>query len=78
MCETMNYIFGSLHESEIHIKKMDRAIRMQAKENKRIKLWMLLATVEFYVILCSLNNKRKEIKKLNGELEMLKNTREEE
>lgn len=39
MSEMMNYIFGSMSRSESAIKNMNKALRNQAKFNKKVAIF---------------------------------------
>ncbi len=72
MSEMMNYIFGSMSRSESAIKNMNKALRNQAKFNKKVAIFVLVMTA--YTVLSEIDRREqeKEIKRLNNEIKELK------
>lgn len=72
MSEMMNYIFGSMSRSESAIKNMNKALRNQAKFNKKVAIFALVMTA--YTVLSEIDRREqeKEIKRLSNEIKELK------
>lgn len=72
MSEMMNYIFGSMNRSESAIKNMNKALRNQAKFNKKVAIFVLVMTA--YTVLSEIDRREqeKEIKRLSNEIKELK------
>lgn len=72
MSEMMNYIFGSMSRSESAIKNMNKALRNQAKFNKKVAIFVLVMTA--YTVLSEIDRREqeKEIKRLSNEIKELK------
>lgn len=72
MSEMMNYIFGSMSRSENAIKNMNKALRNQAKFNKKVAIFVLVMTA--YTVLSEIDRREqeKEIKRLSNEIKELK------
>lgn len=72
MSEMMNYIFGSMSRSENAIKNMNKALRNQAKFNKKVAIFALVMTA--YTVLSEIDRREqeKEIKRLSNEIKELK------
>ena len=72
MSEMMNYIFGSMNRSESAIKNMNKALRNQAKFNKKVAIFALVMTA--YTVLSEIDRREqeKEIKRLSNEVKELK------
>lgn len=72
MSEMMNYIFGSMSRTESAIKNMNKALRNQAKFNKKVAIFVLVMTA--YTVLSEIDRREqeKEIKRLSNEIKELK------
>lgn len=72
MSEMMNYIFGSMSRSESAIKNMNKALRNQAKFNKKVAIFALVMTA--YTVLSEIDRREqeKEIKRMSNEIKELK------
>lgn len=72
MSEMINYIFGSMSRSENAIKNMNKALRNQAKFNKKVAIFALVMTT--YTVLSEIDRREqeKEIKRLSNEIKELK------
>ena len=67
MCEIMNYIFRSLHNSDRRLDVISRAIRKQQKFNNCVAVFSVLVTMNF-----ERQEQAAKIKKLESEIEELK------
>lgn len=50
MCEIMNYIFRSLHNSDRRLDVISRAIRKQQKFNNCVAVFSVLVTMNFFLL----------------------------
>lgn len=48
MCEIMNYIFRSLHNSDRRLDVISRTIRKQQKFNNCVAVFSVLVTMNFF------------------------------
>ena len=72
MCEIMNYIFRSLHNSDRRLDVISRAIRKQQKFNNGVAVFSVLVTMNFFIGEIERREKKKKIKKLESKIEELK------
>ena len=49
MCEIMNYIFRSLHNSDRRLDVISRTIRKQQKFNNGVAVFSVLVTMNFFI-----------------------------
>ena len=72
MCEVMNYIFGSLSDSETAIRSIRKSLNKQARYNRRLSTIALIMTVN--LVLMELNHveQKKRIEKLETTIEEMK------
>lgn len=72
MCEIMNYIFRSLHNSDRRLDVISRAIRKQQKFNNCVAVFSVLVTMNFFIGEIERQEQAAKIKKLESEIEELK------
>lgn len=72
MCEIMNYIFRSLHNSDRRLDVISRAIRKQQKFNNGVAVFSVLVTMNFFIGEIERQERAAKIKKLESEIEELK------
>lgn len=72
MCEIMNYIFRSLHNSDGRLDVISRAIRKQQKFNNCVAVFSVLVTMNFFIGEIERQEQAAKIKKLESEIEELK------
>lgn len=72
MCEIMNYIFRSLHNSDRRLDVISRAIRKQKKFNNCVAVFSVLVTMNFFIGEIERQEQAAKIKKLESEIEELK------
>lgn len=72
MCEIMNYIFRSLHNSDRRLDVISRAIRKQQKFNNCVAVFSVLVTMNFFIGEIERREQAAKIKKLESEIEELK------
>ena len=67
MCEVMNYIFGSLSNSEAAIRSIRKSLNKQAHYNRKLSTIALIITVELDRV-----EQKKRIEKLESTIEEMK------
>ena len=67
MCEVMNYIFGSLSNSETAIRSIRKSLNKQARYNRKLSTLALIMTVNLVLL-----ELEKRIEKLESTIEELK------
>ena len=72
MCEIMNYIFRSLHNSDRRLDVISKAIRKQQKFNNCVAVFSVLFTMNFFIGEFERQERAAKIKKLESEIEELK------
>lgn len=72
MCEIMNYIFRSLHNSDRRLDVISKAIRKQQKFNNCVAVFAVLVTMNFFIGEIERQERAAKIKKLESEIEELK------
>lgn len=74
MEKMIGYIFGSLHASESAIKKIGKTLRNQARINRRVTAFALVASI--YAVLMELNflDQEKRIEQLRKEIKELRHS----
>ena len=72
MCEIMNYIFRSLHNSDRRLDVISKAIRKQQKFNNGVAVFSVLVTMNFFIGEIERQERAAKIKKLESEIEELK------
>ena len=72
MCEIMNYIFRSLHNSDRRLDVISRAIRKQQKFSNGVAVFSVLVTMNFFIGEIERQEQAAKIKKLESEIEELK------
>lgn len=72
MCEIMNYIFRSLHNSDRRLDVISKAIRKQQKFNNCVVVFSVLVTMNFFIGEIERQERAAKIKKLESEIEELK------
>lgn len=77
MCEIMNYIFRSLHNSDRRLDVISRAIGKQQKFNNCVAFFSVLVTMNFLIDEIKRQEQSAKIKKLESEIEELKQNKGE-
>lgn len=72
MCEVMNYIFGSLSNSEAAIRSIRKSLNKQARYNRNLSTLALIMTVNLVLLELDRVEQKKRIKKLESTIEELK------
>lgn len=72
MNEAIGYIFGTLHNSEVSIRKINRVLISQRKFNKWIAVYAVISCVNIWVTDARYNEQQAEIESLKKEVEELK------
>lgn len=72
MCEIMNYIFRSLHNSDRRLDVISRTIRKQQKFNNGVAVFSVLVTMNFFIGEIERQEQAEKIKKLESKIEELK------
>ena len=72
MCEIMNYICRSLHNSDRRLDVISRAIRKQQKFNNGVAVFSVLVTMNFFIGEIERRAQAAKIKKLESKIEELK------
>ena len=67
MCEVMNYIFGSLSNSETAIRSIRKSLNKQARYNRKLSTFALIMTVNLDRV-----EQKKRIEKLESTIEEMK------
>ena len=72
MCEVMNYIFGSLSNSETAIRSIRKSLNKQARYNRNLSTLALIMTVNLVILELDRVEQKKRIEKLESTIEELK------
>lgn len=72
MCEVMNYIFGSLSNSEAAIRSIRKSLNKQARYNQNLSTLALIMTVNLVLLELDRVEQKKRIEKLESTIEELK------
>ena len=77
MCEVMNYIFGSLSNSETAIRSIRKSLNKQARYNRKLSTLALIMTVNLVLLELDRVEQKKRIEKLESTIEELKHDKGE-
>ena len=72
MCEVMNYIFGSLSNSESAIRSIRKSLNKQARYNRKLSTLVLIVTVNLVLLELDRVEQKKRIEKLESTIEEMK------
>ena len=72
MCEVMNYIFGSLSNSESAIRSIRKSLNKQARYNRKLSTIALITTVNLVLLELDRVEQKKRIEKLESTIEEMK------
>lgn len=72
MCEVMNYIFGSLSNSEAAIRSIRKSLNKQARYNRKLSTIALIMTVNLVLLELDRVEQKKRIEKLESTIEEMK------
>ena len=72
MCEIMNYIFGSLNNSEIAIRSIRKSLNKQVRYNRTLSTLALIMTVNMVLLELDRIEQKKRIGKLETIIEEMK------
>ena len=72
MCEVMNYIFGSLSNSETAIRSIRKSLNKQARYNRNLSTLALIMTVNLVLLELDCVEQKKRIEKLESTIEEMK------
>ena len=72
MCEVMNYIFGSLSNSETAIRSIRKSLNKQARYNRKLSTLALSMTVNLVLLEMDRVEQKKRIEKLESTIEEMK------
>lgn len=72
MCEVMNYIFGSLSNSEAAIRSIRKAMNKQARYNRKLSALALIMTVNLVLLEIDRVEQKKRIEKLESTIEEMR------
>ncbi|MCI6453159.1 hypothetical protein [Hungatella sp.] len=72
MCEVMNYIFGSLSNSEAAIRSIRKSLNKQARYNRKLSTIALIMTVNLVLLELDRMEQKKRIEKLESTIEEMK------
>ncbi len=72
MCEVMNYIFGSLSNSETAIRSIRKSLNKQARYNRNLSTLTLIMTVNLVLLELDHVEQKKRIEKLESTIEEMK------
>ncbi len=72
MCEVMNYIFGSLSNSETAIRSIRKSLNKQARYNRKLSTLALIMTVNLVLLELDRMEQKKRIEKLESTIEEMK------
>ena len=72
MCEVMNYIFGSLSNSEAAIRSIRKSLNKQARYNRKLSTLALIMTVNLVLPELDCVEQKKRIEKLESTIEEMK------
>lgn len=77
MCEVMNYIFGSLSNSESAIRSIRKSLNKQARYNRKLSTIALIMTVNLVLLELDRVEQKKRIEKLESTIEEMKHDKGE-
>lgn len=72
MYEVMNYIFGSLSNSETAIRSIRKSLNKQARYNRKLSTFALIMTVNLVLLELDRVEQKKRIEKLESTIEEMK------
>lgn len=72
MCEVMNYIFGSLSNSETAIRSIRKSLNKQARYSRKLSTLALIMTVNLVLLELDRVEQKKRIEKLESTIEEMK------
>ena len=72
MCEVMNYIFGSLSNSESAIRSIRKSLNKQARYNLKLSTIALIMTVNLVLLELDRVEQKKRSEKLESTIEEMK------
>ena len=72
MCEVMNYIFGSLSNSETAIRSIRKSLNKQARYNRKLSTIALIMTFNLVLLELYRVEQKKRIEKLESTIEEMK------
>ena len=72
MCEVMNYIFGSLSNSETAIRSIRKTLNKQARYNRKLGTLALIMTANLVLLELDRMEQKKRIEKLESTIEDMK------
>lgn len=72
MCEVMNYIFGSLSNSETAIRSIRKSMNKQTRYNRKLSTLALIMTVNLVLLELDRVEQKKRIEKLESTIEEMK------
>lgn len=72
MCAVMNYIFGSLSNSEAAIRSIRKSLNKQARYNRKLSTIALIITVNLVLLELDRMEQKKRIEKLESAIEEMK------
>nr|DAW53499.1 MAG TPA: hypothetical protein [Caudoviricetes sp.] len=72
MYEVMNYIFGSLSNSETAIRSIRKSLNKQARYNRKLSTLALIMTVNLVLLELDRVEQKKRIEKLESTIEEMK------
>lgn len=72
MCEVMNYIFGSLSNSETAIRSIRKSLNKQARYNRKLSTLALIMTVNLVLLELDRVEQKMRIEKLESTIEEMK------
>ena len=72
MCEVINYIFGSLRNSETAIRSIRKSLNKQARYNRKLSTIALIMTVNLVLLELDRMEQKKRIEKLESTIEEMK------
>lgn len=72
MCEVMNYIFGSLSNSETAIRSIRKSLNKQARYNRNLSTLALIMTVNLVLLELDHVEQKKRIEKLESTIKEMK------
>lgn len=72
MREVMNYIFGSLSNSETAIRSIRKSLNKQARYNRKLSTFALIMTVNLVLLELDRVEQKKRIEKLESTIEEMK------
>ena len=75
MCEVMNYIFGSLSNSESAIRSIRKSLNKQARYNRKLSTIALIMTVNLVLLELDRVEQKKRIEKLESTIEEIKESK---